>query len=782
MRKEWTGNSLNGSWWIHPQMNYTGEQKAAYFRLELKLTTEIRSAIVHVSAADRYRLYINGKSVCAGPAKGDHFNHYYETLDLAPYLKTGSNSITARVIAFANEASQTLERATPSVFSTGTGPAFLLQGSLLYHNGEQEDLSTGTADWRVILDESLYLRTSTLYTFDWERDDFNKVPAEWRTDKSLNWPKAERFFEAGVNPYGEQSFIPLEPRPIPNMYEKVTEFTCEMPPRDGDFRIQFDQDGRAVVPAHTKAVLELDAGCETTAYLRLAAKGAGGQIFLYCAERYFPADPSFPSGEFSRDNWKDGILFGMENTSSISGMGCELLLSDTWTEWDSYWFMTFRFVRLEVLAGDTPVTLQKPDFIRTGYPLEVQAQLECPSPEMTQLWDISLRTLKRCMHETHEDCPYYEQLQYIMDTRLQILFTYAVSGDTRMAQRVLWDFHCSQLPNGLLQSRYPCARTQVIPAFSFHWIFMLEDYLIQSQDIDTVRFYLPTMDAVLAYFDRHVNENNLMEKAGFWDFCDWVPEWSEDRGTPTAVKYGPSVVHNLTYVLALQTAARLAQAAKRACLASEYLERATKIRNAVKEFCWDPEKGLLKEGPAFEQYSQHAQALAVLTGMFQGEEAANLMDRALDTAGILACTFPWHFYLFRALEKAGRYDRCSVIWGPYQKILAHHLTTMPETPGDSRSDCHAWSAVPLYEYIRMNLGVKPSEEKGWEEIVIQPHPCGLPSMSGTVPTPKGEVSVHWQTDSDTNTLHLKVQAPHIPIRALLPDGTEVTSDIGELSY
>ena len=72
-----------------------------------------------------------------------------------------------------------------------------------------------------------------------------------------------------------------------------------------------------------------------------------------------------------------------------------------------------------------------------------------------QLWRISLRTLNRCMHETYEDCPYYEQLQYIMDTRLEMLFTYAVGGDTRMARRTLWDFHCSQLPDGMLQSRYP---------------------------------------------------------------------------------------------------------------------------------------------------------------------------------------------------------------------------------------------------------------------------------------------------------------------------------------
>ena len=115
--------------------------------------------------------------------------------------------------------------------------------------------------------------------------------------------------------------------------------------------------------------------------------------------------------------------------------------------------------------------------------------------------------------------------------------TYAVSGDTRMAENVLWDFRCSQLPDGILQSRTPCTHTQVIPDFSIYWIFMLEEFYWQTGRTDLIRFYRPVMDGVLD-FDRHIGPSGLAEKLGYWEFGDWVDKWDAHAGTPDATYAG----------------------------------------------------------------------------------------------------------------------------------------------------------------------------------------------------------------------------------------------------
>ena len=67
------------------------------FRKSISLSAKPAAFTVYVSADNRYQLFVNGKRVSVGPAKGDPAHWRYETVDLAPALQKGNNTIAALV-------------------------------------------------------------------------------------------------------------------------------------------------------------------------------------------------------------------------------------------------------------------------------------------------------------------------------------------------------------------------------------------------------------------------------------------------------------------------------------------------------------------------------------------------------------------------------------------------------------------------------------------------------------------------------------------------------------
>ena len=68
--------------------------------------------------------------------------------------------------------------------------------------------------------------------------------------------------------------------------------------------------------------------------------------------------------------------------------------------------------------------------------------------ELDKIWEISWRTARLDAHETYMDTPYYEQLQYVGDTRIQALISYTVAGDDRLARQALEAFDESRSSGG----------------------------------------------------------------------------------------------------------------------------------------------------------------------------------------------------------------------------------------------------------------------------------------------------------------------------------------------
>jgi hypothetical protein len=129
-------HAWKAQWITHPTET-TLDYGVFLFRKTFSLTDVPSEFIIHVSADNRYRLYVNGQYVCYGPAIGD-INHYrYETVNISKWLKKGMNCIAAEVVNFGE-----YRRAAQQTFQTG----FILQT----YAGELDlNISTGISDWKV---------------------------------------------------------------------------------------------------------------------------------------------------------------------------------------------------------------------------------------------------------------------------------------------------------------------------------------------------------------------------------------------------------------------------------------------------------------------------------------------------------------------------------------------------------------------------------------------------------------------------------------------------------
>jgi hypothetical protein len=735
--------------------------ETAYFRLSftVKGRADLKAA---VSASSRYALYVNGVPVNHGPCKGDRMQYYCDDLDLGTLLREGENVIACKVVSFPPQEAFGLRDGYAdlgpfSVIGTASGPCLFFSGEAVDSTGTV-DLSTGYAPWEVMPDRAVsWLAQKMSMVFCHEEVDAEKIPPGWngKAGPLPGFVPVIRRWSHGEETYGEIAPLPLFHRLIPLLEEKERGFVREIPVKSRDGKGLSFMGSSGINPSggnpsgepakirleRGSYAVDLDAGELSTGYVMLETEGGrGSEITLTYAESYGgPFTGGVRGDRMDNDQF---ALGGFKDVYRPAGPG---------DRYEFFWWRTFRIVRVEVTVGGEALILHPLRYRETGYPLELRtgpsAAPGATAPWIAGLWDISLRTLRRCMHETYEDCPYYEQMQYTLDTRLQMLFTYYISGDTRLGLKTIDDFHRSMLPEGIIQSRYPTNCPQVIPTFSISWLSMLMDYYNQTADLSVLERYRPTAEHILLWFRRKKGASGLIENLGYWNFVDWAPEWGGIHGSVRAAFKGPSTIQNLMYVYGLQLMGGILGLLGFNDLRAYYLEEERRIRKILREKCWDEKRGFFTEGPDFrDEYTRHAQMWAVLTGTVSGKEATALMERVLASKDLITCTFPLQFYFFRALEEAGLYEKTETQWEDWKRFLPLNLSTVPETPyDDSRSDCHAWSALLLYEYPAKILGVYPLEP-GWKSIGIKPQGLYLGKASGDVWTPAGTVKVSWKCE------------------------------------
>lgn len=720
---------LKGPWaasWITCPQTAQREYGIYHFRKVIRLEQPVKKFIIHVSADNRYRLFVNGRAVCSGPARGDLYNWYFETVDIASYLKPGDNIIAATVWNMG---------ADMPVAQVSNQTALLVQG-----DGEAEKIVNTSNQWKVVKNTA-YTPCSTdnqarlgsymvigpgdqvdarSYPWGWEMIGFN----------DLDWLPAKVVGTASPVGYGTDNLWTLSPRTIPLMEE--THQLIPVIRRSSGIKADegFLTGKRSLtIPAATTVSILLDQTYNTVAYPELTVSGGKkSKVKLTYAEALFL------KGTKQKGNRNE--IEGKE----IKG-NYDIFLPDGGEHrlFRPLWLRTYRYLQLDITTHDEPLVINNLYGMYTGYPFKENAGFSSDDVSLQKIWDVGWRTARLCAGETYFDCPYYEQLQYEGDTRIQALISLYVSGDDRLMRKAITDFHNSRVPEGLTQGRYPSNRLQIIPPFSLIWVSMVHDYWMHRQDDAYIGSFLLGIQGVLNWYEQQLDQDKqMLGPMKWWNFVDYTHVFP--GGVPDGATDSNSSVLTLQYVYTLQQAAELFGYFDKQSEAARYRALAKKLSASTYRMCFDAGKQAMANTPEKKNFSQHAGIMGILTESIPLANQKETMKTLLTDSTLGPVTYYWRFYLTQALKKADLAYLYYSQLGPWRNMLGLGLTTFAEKPEPARSDCHAWSASPNYDFLATICGIMP-DAPGFKKILIKPAFGELKVISGNMPHPEGQITL-----------------------------------------
>lgn len=746
------GWSRIGRWpahWIAREKTPSGVPRVEAYRLKFKVDAAQKS-LIHVSADERYELFLDGVRLGRGPERGDRMNWHFETYQID--LSAGEHVLVARTWWLGPE-----------------GPApyaqmMLKPGFLLAAEGDlHKALTTGEAPWEAkllggykCLPPGVAWGTGAKLEVDGASYDWG-----WSTGGGDGWTpavKTHQAFDDRIND-GDPVWT-LTPSMLPPMLERpwpkgriravqsVASDDLERVPVVTDQALEpwqalLEGRGSVILSPGTKVRVIVDWEDYVCGYPELAVSGGKGSKLRWSwAESLYTRAPN--SGEWAaampkenRDEVDGRVFYGIGDVFRPDG--------ESHRSFGTLWWEAGRYSEILFEVGEDLLTVEKMAVRETHYPYEFGRPFQSSDARLAEVTPIGLRTLEMCSHETYMDCPYYEQLMYVGDTRLEVLVTYATTLDDRLPRKAVKFFDVSRRPDGLTFSRYPSFITQFIPPFSLWWVAMVHDFARWRDDPEFVAERMPGVRAVLDFFRKEVGEDGLLRAPVGWNYYDWIADLPE---VPIGSVHGP---YNFHFAWVLRQAADLEAYLGEAELAERNRKLADRIASAAWKSFYNAERGLLADNLERTRYSEHAQCLAWLGGSVPEAAKAKLIQGLQEAEDLTRTTIYFRHYLFETLGQAGKTDAIRDRMGLWFEHPAKGLKTTIESPEPTRSDCHAWGAHPIFHYAATFLGIRPADF-GFGRVRITPQLGSLEWASGVMGHPKGWIEVEVRPEAVNVTL------------------------------
>lgn len=730
--------------------------RATAYRLRLNIPTKCRLRI-HVTADQRYQLFLDGQRIAQGSERGNLRSWFYESYELE--LEPGRHTLGALTWHLAEGAPWAQDTSRPGFLLAASEPFTQL-------------ISTGRAPWEARWLPALRFIKATDQLGGQLTGMGSRI--DWRGG---SWASIFDLTDGGWNPVsvgppGNNGFYQGAPpdmwilrpatlpamarRPVAQSQLRVARVTTALrgpfqpSPREALARWQaWLQGGRIVVPPRTRHRLLVNLADYFCAYYRLRVSGGkGSRLTVHWAER-LSNDAHHPEPSADRRE-VDGLHFvGAGDTFRPDG--------SRHADLEPLWWMAGRWVQITIQTGAMPLTLESFCLEATGYPLREQTHFACDDSSLNLLIPACRQTLRACMHETYMDCPYWEQLQYIGDTRIQALITYAVSPDIRLAAKALDIFSHSRVgASPFPSSNHPSRSMQIIPPFALWWINMLRDLAWWRGEAALVRRLMPTAWWIVDHFLLNRDRHGLAVSPPGWNYVDAVAFAGGEP--PGARPGGTSGLLNWQLVLALDALYDLGHWLGDPRAMGARLE-AQGLARTCERLLWDARRRALADDVDHTSFSEHGQALPLLTGRLSAPcrarvRQALLSDRKLHQGGLY-----FSHYILEAMREARATEALVQRLQQWQPFLDAGLKTFPEHDLAGRSDCHAWSAHPWFHLLTSLAGIRPAGP-GFSRIAVTPLLGPLHRLEARIPHPLGLIHMAAERVQD-----------HVDLQLILPANT-----------
>lgn len=670
--------------WCGPDVVASESFGVFVFRLKVDWQQAPKSTVVRVSADQRFRFYVNGQMVAWGPQRGDRDHWHYDTVDLAPYLRPGQNTLHAVVWNWGDDAPMAQISARTGFFCDGEGvatPGAWEWTRVTGHKGRPKHPDMNRFYWVVGPAEETDAATMPGF------DKLDALPGPWHKPRWNGSAVHEGTTDGGSGWW-------LTPRSLPAMlYEKSKGDFFVVGQDDSRTRLQ---DGLTLKPGQ-KVLLDTQELLCAFPRLRVRAEGEGTLEIGYAEALYDAKDHKGNRSETKGKHFvgtRDLLVFHKGESS-----------------FEPLWWRTYRYVQLEASQACTVESIES---YETGYPYKVESSFTSHTAGVCEIWDVGIRTAKRCAGETYFDCPYYEQLQYTGDTRIQVMVHMLMGRDRAMTRNAVEQFTWDQTDGGLTVSRYPCREKQIIPPFSLWWIHMVADQHLYDR-VPLSDRYKRIGDNIL----REWRENLLVHpESSYWCFLDWLDwGWGQPPGGALATPHQASLVWT------------------EAVWAKLLGRPLGPVKARLKEFMVDSH-GLVKHPRDPGVPTEHGEAMYRMAQRELGMAMSPWPYAGVAAAKAPQTTYYFSYYRHQAQPEADYWKLIE----PWKDQIGRGLTTFVEMNEPSRSDCHAWSAHPLLGFLQRVAGVT-STAPGWTRARIAPNPGSLTEFEANVAHPDGDLVV-----------------------------------------